>query len=191
MPFARRFGPVVAVGLAFLLSGCGGTTGERASPPRTAECPPAGDRGTAPRETSHSPELTYLTTVKIESEQCVDRVEFAFRDGPAGAPGYRIAYLPADRALVEDGSGNSIEVRGGAYLVVRLEPAAKAAISGEELVRTYNGPKRLTAPEDAHFAREVVKSGDFEAVVTWVVGVSEQRPFTTTVSDSRLVIEIG
>jgi hypothetical protein len=36
-----------------------------------------------------------------------------------------------------------------------------------------------------------VKSGDFEAVVTWVIGLSGQRPFTTTVTDSRLVVTIG
>ena len=53
-----------------------------------------------------------------------------------------------------------------------------------------NGPKRLDAP-NGRFVREVVKSGDFEAVVTWVIGVSEQRPFTTTASDTGLVVEIG
>jgi hypothetical protein len=64
-------------------------------------------------------------------------------------------------------------------------------VRGDELVRTYTGPKRLAPPEDAHFVRELVKSGDFEAVVTWVIGLDERRPFTTRVADSRLVVEIG
>jgi hypothetical protein len=37
---------------------------------------------------------------------------------------------------------------------------------------------------------EVVKTGDFEGVVTWVIGLDRKRPFTTASSDSALVVEI-
>jgi hypothetical protein len=189
MPAVRSFLPVAAAGVAILLSGCG-SNGSSATP-TTPDCVAVRAAGTAPQsEAARSPDLTYLTDVSIQPEDCVDRVEFAFRPS-TGMPGYRVAYVPADAALVEDGSGARIDVQGGAYLVVRLEPAATADITGEDLVRTYRGPRRLAPPENARFVRELVKSGDFEAVVTWVIGVDRRRPFAATVSDSRLVVEIG
>jgi hypothetical protein len=38
-----------------------------------------------------------------------------------------------------------------------------------------------------------VKSGDFEAAVTWVVGLSEQRPFSvsTRTAPPRVVVDVG
>ena len=36
----------------------------------------------------------------------------------------------------------------------------------------------------------MVKTGDFESVVTWVIGLDEKRPFTTDASESQLVVEI-
>lgn len=41
--------------------------------------------------------------------------------------------------------------------------------------------------------REVVKTGDFESVLTWTIGLSEKRPFEVITSESppRLTIEIG
>jgi hypothetical protein len=36
----------------------------------------------------------------------------------------------------------------------------------------------------------VVKTGDFESVVTWVIGLESERPFTTDASDSQLVVKI-
>jgi hypothetical protein len=131
-----------------------------------------------------------LTDVRVDTQECVDRVEFSFRANPPGPPGFRVSYLPAEQALVEDGSGAAIDLKGKAYLVVRIDPAATADLSSEELVRTYTGPKRLDAP-GARFVREIVKSGDFEAVVTWVIGVDEKRPFRAAVSKSRLVVTVG
>ncbi|MFY9578685.1 MAG: hypothetical protein WAQ33_05120 [Gaiellaceae bacterium] len=176
---------VATIGAALLLAGCGGG-GDHAS----SGCQPLVGAGTAARTGPHPTQTMLLTDVRIGSHNCVDRVEFAFRKTEPGPPGVRVAYMPADQALVEDGSGAPITIDGTAYLVVRFEPAATADLSGEQLVPTYTGPRRLPAA-DAKFVREIVKSGDFEAVLTWVIGVSEQRPFKTTVSDSGLVVEIG
>ena len=38
--------------------------------------------------------------------------------------------------------------------------------------------------------RDVVKTGDFEAMVTWVIGLDKKLPFTTSASLSQLVVEI-
>ena len=73
-----------------------------------------------------------------------------------------------------------------------FEPAATADLSGAKLERTYTGPRRIQ-PAGMHFVREIVKTGDFEAVLTWAIGLSERRPFMVTSSGSppRLTIELG
>jgi hypothetical protein len=35
-----------------------------------------------------------------------------------------------------------------------------------------------------------VKTGDFEAVVTWAIGLSEERPFRVTTSERTITVEI-
>ena len=170
-----------------LLAGCGGGSDR----PASSKCTPLAPGTTTASSTGHPDETMLLSNVSIETNACADRVEFTFKQRTPEHLGYRISYLPADRALVEDGSGAPIRVKGNAYLVVRLEPAATADLSGPELVRTYTGPRRLTAPENARFVREIVKSGDFEAVLTWVIGVGEQRAFHVDASGTRLVVAIG
>jgi hypothetical protein len=198
----RRVGVAAALS-ALLVAGCGGNDEEQAAPPpppppattapagQTAECGTLDGGGTAARTNEPGAEIALLTDVSFEAADCVDRITFDFREDLQAAPGYTVEYRPADQALVEDGSGNRIELEGDAYLVVRFEPAATGDLSGEELVITYEGPRRFET--DGRYVREVVKSGDFEAVLTWVIGVSEQRPFRVVESSSppRLVVEVG
>jgi hypothetical protein len=133
-----------------------------------------------------------LTDVTATGDACVDRLTFSFRNDRAEAPGYRVEYRPRDAALVEDGSGNRLSAEGTAFLVVRIDPAATADISGGELVFTYKGPRRFK-PDGTTHVRELVKTGDFESVVTWAVGLDARRPFSVSTSSSppQLVLEIG
>ena len=39
--------------------------------------------------------------------------------------------------------------------------------------------------------REVAQTGDFEAQVTWAIGLDNKHPFTVTASDDELVVEIS
>src|SRR5262249_25902291 len=169
---------------AGLLTGCGGGT----KPSSATDCKPPKDAG-AVAAASHPSEAALLTAVSVESDECVDRVKFAFEPGPF--PGYRVSYVPAGTALCEDGSGAPVSVDGTTPLVVRFEPAATADLSGPELVRRYKGPKRIPAPENAHTLREVVKSGDFESVLTWVIGLEDRRPFAVTRSADGVIVTIG
>ena len=167
---------------ALLLSGCGGK--------KSAACePPAGATTNARSAEPSSQSIAYLTDVRVETEDCVDRVTFEFRND---TPGFRAQYLPRSQALVQDGSGAHVPVEGSAFLVIRMSPAATAEAKGDQLHFTYTGPKRIPV-DDGRFLREVVKTGDFEAAVTWVLGLSERRPFTADASSSpsRVVIEIG
>ena len=42
-----------------------------------------------------------------------------------------------------------------------------------------------------HWVKQVSKTGDFEAVLTWAIGLSEQRGFKVVSEPSRLTIELG
>lgn len=138
--------------------------------------------GRGARTSASQTEMAFLTGVAIERGDCA-RVTFAFEQD---VPGYRVAYEPAETALVEDGSGRRIALPGDAFLVVRLEPAMTAHISDDgSLTPTYEGPRRFAGDP------AVVKTGDFEGVVRWTIGVGEARPFDVHVDGSRLTVAIG
>ena len=133
-----------------------------------------------------------LTLVRAAAYRCTDRVDFIFRPAGGETPGYRVQYRPAAEAQTQDASGKHIAIAGKAFLVVRLEPAATADLSGSQLEYTYTGPSRVEPP-GMHAIREVVKTGDFEGVLTWVIGLSSERAFTVTSSASptSLTVVIG
>jgi hypothetical protein len=114
-----------------------------------------------------------------------DRVVFQFRGD--GLPGYRIEYV--DPPLKEDGSGDPVDIAGNAFLVVRMEPASGFDLNTGEGQIVYKGPKRLPG---ASVVKEVVRTGDFEAVLTWAIGLESKTRFkvTTTSSPSRLIVDL-
>src|SRR5919197_314751 len=78
MPATRCLGPLVATVVALLVSACG-SAGTNPNATRTTACVPVARNGEAARAReggASSPDLTYLTDVKIEGGRCVDRVEF-------------------------------------------------------------------------------------------------------------------
>ena len=195
-------------GLLFL-AGCGGTTTAQKTTSTTAPtstptttattttttttaCPPfAGGTGTKASATKPSKTML-LTDVQIDSDRCTDRVFLSFRPAAGQQPGYTVQYRTAAQAQTEDASGKHLPIAGNAFLVVRLEPAATADLTGAQLKYTYTGPPKIT-PSGMRYVREIRKTGDFEGVLTWAIGLSGQRPFTVTSSGSptSLTIEIG
>jgi hypothetical protein len=179
------------IAVALLVAGCGsdnGSSDEAADTGTTTACSLPGAAFTA--QTGPAPasvEATYLTNVSMEAEECTDKVVFDFEDA---VPGYRVSYQPGSTAKIEDGSGNPIAIAGADFLVVKLMPAMTAKIEGEDVTPTYTGPKSINPPRDVELIREVAKTGDFENVVTWVIGVATKHPYTVTTSDSQLVVEL-
>jgi hypothetical protein len=185
--------------LAFALAGCGGSGSSESSgeppvptnttdPPKataTVECTMILNASTSPQSNS-STETSYLTNVVLQHDDCMRRVAFEL-DPSTQTPGYEVSYEPADTAKIEDGSGNPVEIAGDAFLVVKLKPAMTAKVDGDQVTKTYTGPRRLagTAP-----VTEVVKTGDFEGVVTWVIGLDTKRPFIADVADGRMGVFI-
>jgi len=190
----KRF--ALAVVFVLLLAGCGGgddeSSGGSDSPTRGTQCE---RQDGASLEKKVSPVLQdrptmYLTDVEIEIEDCVERVTFKFEPSEPG-PGYDASYQPEEVARSQDGSGDFFPIAGGDFLVVRMFPAMTAKIDGEDVEPTYEGERSIPAPTDAKMLREVGMSGDFEAQVTWVLGLDNKHPFTATASDDELVIEIS
>jgi hypothetical protein len=131
-------------------------------------------------------EFFQLTAVRAARQPCFDRVVLEFRE--PGRPGYSVGY--ESRPIVMDGSGDPVAVEGAAFLVLRVDRAS--GFDAGANMPSYTGPGRV-APADTVQVREVVRTGDFEGVLTWVVGVDEPRPFIVQVlSDpTRLVVDIG
>jgi hypothetical protein len=170
--------------LVLVLAGCGGDKTAKSG------CQAFGGGTTARKSTASPSQTMLLKAVGTESDACNDRISFDFKDANGAEPGYLVEYRPADEAQTEDASGNHIPIDGNAFLVVRIEPAATADISGAKLERTYIGPRTIK-PDGMRWVQQVSKTGDFEAVLTWAIGLSEQRAFKVTSEPSRLTIELG
>jgi hypothetical protein len=127
-----------------------------------------------------------LTAVRLGAHPGFDRVVFQFR---AALPGFDVRYV--DPPIVADGSGEPVAVEGSAFLQVRMEPASGFDLDAGTPV--FTGPDRISGASAGTAAvREVVRSGDFEAVLTWVVGVRTRAGFrvSTLPAPSRLVVDV-
>lgn len=128
------------------------------------------------------PRTPVLVAVRATHAGTVDRVVFEFRGG-----------LPTDRQvgyvdrLFADGSGRRVHVAGRALLRVRFERAQAHTDAGAPTAAprrvAYALPNALTA----------VRSGDFEAVTTYGIGLARRTPFTVSTlrSPPRVVVEVG
>ena len=148
--------------------------------------PPVG--GSVTPQTSPMPsDVMVLTTVKSATKGCTDTLQFDFNSSAAQAPGYRVEYRAGP--FEQDPSGTPVAVAGRAFLLVRLEPATGFDFINNR--QSYTGPKRI--PINGAYATEAVLLGDFESVMTWVIGVREQVPFAVhgSASPHRMTISIG
>ena len=134
-----------------------------------------------------STEVALLTAVDVSKVDGHDRVVFKFANS---VPGYDIRYV--DRPVLADGSGAEVAVGGAEVMRARFEPALDADLTKENVPRTYFGPVRFS-PKDAKTVVELVRTGGFEAVLTWVIGVKEKVPFKVTTLDdpARVVVDLA
>jgi hypothetical protein len=194
--------PLVLACALLAVAGCGGSssTGESeppaagttttTAPTTTAEqTDPLAGAGTSIVVAPSTAKATaLLERVAVGHHEGYDRVVFEFRD--EGLPGYRIEYV--EPPLKEDGSGDPVDISGNAFVVVRMEPASGFDLNTGEGELVYKGPKRLEGSSaGATVVKEVVRTGDFEAVLSWAVGLDSKVPFrvTTATSPSRLIVD--
>jgi hypothetical protein len=133
-----------------------------------------------------------LTDVRVGTHGCYDRVTFELkpRSGDtAGAVGWKAAYEPGP--VTEDGSGKTVPVKGTAYLVVHMN-AQGVDLTKADAPATYTGPASIEAA-GATRIQQVRRTGDFEGVLTWVIGLDRTRPFHVSTQDNpaRVVVDIG
>ena len=144
--------------------------------------PPVSGAEPAVRSAAPPPSTPTLVAVRAAHREGVDRVVFEFR---GGLPAQReVGYV--DR-LFADGSGRRVRVAGQALLRVRFEHAQAHTDDGAPTDAprrvAYALPNVMTA----------VRAGDFEAVVTYGLGLARRTPVrvTTLRSPDRVVIEVG
>lgn len=167
------------------------TTSTTSSTPTSAGVPegPGTYAGGAalPIEKQAGTTRAYLKAVRVAGQAGFDRVVFETEDAH---PGY--AVRTATRPITEDGSGKPVMVDGAALLEVRLENAATARVEGRTVTVVYQGAKRIESTGTG-IVTEAVDIGDFEGVVTWIIGL-EQTPasvrITTLANPNRLVLDI-
>jgi hypothetical protein len=203
--YARRIrtGTVLLLALAALAAaaGCGSSSSEQSEPPATgsttATAPTTTAEGIDPLEgagttivvgTTTAKAIALLERVAVGRHEGYDRVVFQFRG--EGVPAYRVRYM--EPPLKEDGSGNPVDVAGNAFVVVRMEPASGFDLNTGEGTLVYKGPKRIEgSAAGTSVVQEVVRTGDFEAVLSWAIGLQAKVDFrvTTAASPSRLIVD--
>lgn len=170
----RRLIVAAVIALAVLAAACGS---------RPADSPPLTDASTADVRAAGTGAMGHLAAVRLARNDGFDRLVLEFTDL---VPGYTIGYRPLPAQ--QDASGNEIPLPGANALVqVALTPATGDGWTGEP--RTYSGPPTVTA--DTSVVTQAKAAGDFEAVLTWVVGLRTKVPFRVLTLDAppRLVVD--
>jgi hypothetical protein len=124
-----------------------------------------------------------LAAVKATNDGGVDRITFTFE---GDVPGYRVGYV--DRPIVQDGSGDEVNVDGASVLGVHFEPASGFDLSGEGR-QVYGGPNRLDLA--TRVVLDVVRVSDFEANLDWAVGIDgPDVPFRVRTEGRSIIVEV-
>jgi hypothetical protein len=203
---------IVGVGLMAAVAAVGGLTGCGGDEPKTTTAATGGPV-TAPAEpastTASSAACTFsgatdpakgggdaptrlLTDVRVGAHGCYDRVTFELKPQqgePDGPVAWKAAYEPGP--ITEDGSGNPVKMKGAAFLVVTMS-ATGADLTQEAAPATYTGPASIEAADTTRI-QQVRRTGDFEGVLTWVIGLDTKRPFHVSTQDSpaRVIVDVG
>lgn len=135
------------------------------------------DGSTAPAE---GPGTATGTALLTDVQVAPGQVTFTFRDA---TPGYRVGYT--SDPITQDGSGEPVAVEGDAHLTVRFEPSS--GYDMEAGAESYTGPDRVPGDDPI---TEVVRTGDFEAVLNWVIGLDAERAFRVEADGSTVTIFI-
>lgn len=177
-----------AIAMAALLSACGDD--EPAEPETTtaAPTPSASESEAAGFGTSEISEESdafgQLVDVRVGVHDGFDRVVLEFADD---VPGYTVKYV--ELPVLEDGSGDEVDLPDAeAAVQIALTPASGFDMDAGE--PTYTGPRIVTNDTSAEVT-SAVSTGDFEAVLSWAVGLRNEVPFKVTTLDSpaRLVVD--
>ncbi|MEV7969984.1 hypothetical protein AB0O34_28965 [Sphaerisporangium sp. NPDC088356] len=142
--------------------------------------PPTGTRQVEVKRAPARPPL--VKGARFAAHPGYDRVVI---DLQGASTGYTVGWV---KQLIEDGSGEPVDVKGGAYLQATLTPASAHTEDGKP---TW-GRTPMLQP-DLGNVTGVVRAGDFEGVVTVAIVLRHRAGFRVTEQSnpSRLVIDIA
>lgn len=123
-----------------------------------------------------------LREVRSAEHGNYDRAVFEFEG--AELPGYHIEYI--DKPVRACGSGNVVPLKGDGWLEIRFQPANAHTEEGKPTVK-----ERQRAPNHK-IIKEMKLTCDFEADVTWVLGVASPNRYRVLELENptRLVVDI-
>jgi hypothetical protein len=129
------------------------------------------------------PNTALLTAVRATPGATSDQVVFEFSNLQ---PGHQLTVVT--KPIHADPSDAVIPIAGTFVVQVRMEPASGIA---PDATPTYTGPTSITVNGASVVA--VVQVGDFEDVLTWDVGLTQQVAFSaaTLTEPNRLVVEFA
>jgi hypothetical protein len=184
--------------VALLAAACG----ERAERPDTVDTvsvggspAPAGDttsvdtarfEGTTARTTRDAGDAAVATLREVRTAARAGGFERIVFEFDARVPGYTIEY---QERPAECGSGAPASIAGAASLVVQLRPAQAHEAQGEQQVSSIS---RRDVQPGYDAVRQLKVTCDFEATVTWTIGIDARRPYRVlTLEDPpRLVVDV-
>jgi hypothetical protein len=130
--------------------------------------------------------LPDFVEVEVESEEGVDRVTFQFEPNQPNIkqPPYHVVRFQDE--LHTDPEGAPADIEGEAFILV-VFGALGVDLSGEEPEEIYTGPKEFTPGFGT--VREVQELGDFEATITWGIGLASEECFVLDAGPDHLTLE--
>ncbi len=178
-------GTALLMAAALIVFGaCNGGDSAPASPSPTGAPPFEGSRGPVEKEVP-DPEIAFLADVRTAQQGGFDRVTFEFEDGSTG---YRIEYVQPP--ITEDPSGRPIDIEGSALLRVVFFSATGVDLSGETPRVTCCASEVTTGLPSLI---DLQQTGDFEATLSWVLGLREEVDFRVSELEDpyRIVIDVA
>jgi hypothetical protein len=124
--------------------------------------------------------------VETQSSGGVERVTFRFEPRNPGVrqpPSHFVQFVDE---LSTGGEGKPVDVEGEAFLLVTFS-AFGVDISGEQPELIYKGPKEIRPGLGTLI--ELEELGDFEATVTWGIGLSRQACYRLEAGPDFLTLE--
>lgn len=169
----------------------GGSTTTGAVTTTTTDATPTttgfeGDTETKTNNTLDGDPGPNLTDVRVGDHPDEGYVRVVFDLTGQGNPTYVVGY--EDGPFMET-SGDTVEVDGDAFLAVHISPARLHDIdSGDP---TYTGDLELDPGVSPIVQVKFID--DFEASMTWVIGLDSERPFTVRVFQDplRVIVDIA
>ncbi len=126
--------------------------------------------------------VAVLKEVRAARHENYDRVVFEFEG--AELPGYHIEYI--DKPVRACGSGNVVPLKGDGWLEIRFYPAQAHDENGQPTI------KNREQNPNFQIIKEMKSTCDFEAVATWVLGVSSPNEYRVLElkNPTRLAVDI-